>query len=80
LPKLTVDGEPVHVAAGVSVASALLQSGHLLFRRSVTGQPRAPLCGMGICFECRMTINGVVHVRSCQIPVADGMEIVTDAG
>jgi D-hydroxyproline dehydrogenase subunit gamma len=36
------------------------------------------LCGMGICFECRVTIDGREHCRSCQIPCAEGMEVRTD--
>ena len=48
------------------------------FRRSVSGEPRGPLCGMGICFECRVTINGREHCRSCQIPCEPGMEVRTD--
>ncbi len=50
------------------------------FRLSVTGEARAPLCGMGICFECRVTINGQAHSRSCQIPAADRQNVVTDCG
>ncbi|MGH9802798.1 MAG: FAD-dependent oxidoreductase, partial [Blastocatellia bacterium] len=50
------------------------------FRRSITGEARAPLCGMGICFECRVTINGQAHSRSCQISAADGMKVLTDCG
>ena len=45
--------------------------------RSVTGEPRGPLCGMGICFECRATIDGMPHQRSCQILCAAGMEVRT---
>ena len=45
-------------------------------RRSVTGAPRAPLCGMGICYECRVTIDGTPHRLSCQTLCADGMEVV----
>jgi sarcosine oxidase subunit alpha len=32
---------------------------------------------MGICFECRVTIDGQPHARSCQIPLREGMEIRT---
>ena len=53
-------------------------AGFDLFRRSVTGQPRGPLCGMGICFECRVTVGGRQHVRSCQTACASGMEVQTD--
>jgi sarcosine oxidase subunit alpha len=44
---------------------------------SVTGEPRAPLCGMGICFECRATINGFAHRRSCQVLCEPGMDVRT---
>ena len=48
------------------------------FRRSVSGEPRGPLCGMGICFECRVTIGGRAHCRSCQEVCRPGMEVRTD--
>lgn len=73
-----IDGEPVVVPAGTLVAVALARTGKTRFRHSVTGQPRAPLCGMGICFECRVTINGQPHCRSCNTVCEEGMEIVTD--
>ena len=75
---LTINGKPHRVAAGTTVSAAVLNAGIGTFRRSVTGQPRAALCGMGICFECRLTINGRTHQRSCQILVTEGMEVVTD--
>jgi predicted molibdopterin-dependent oxidoreductase YjgC len=76
--EITVDGTPMKVAPGTVVAAALAQAGVSVFRRSVTGEPRGPLCGMGVCFECRVTINGVPHCRSCLIPCSDGMEITCD--
>ncbi|HXS69816.1 MAG TPA: (2Fe-2S)-binding protein [Candidatus Polarisedimenticolia bacterium] len=73
-----VNGNPVSVAPGTLVAAAVAKSGETRFRRSVIGQPRGPLCGMGICMECRVTINGAKHCRSCQILCEPGMEIRTD--
>ena len=73
-----VNGKPVSVAAGTIVAAAIVTSGESAFRRSVLGKPRGPLCGMGICMECRVTINGRKHCRSCQILCEPGMEIRTD--
>ena len=75
---LRVNGVTVTVPAGTSVAAAVLAAGVTVFRRSVTGQPRGPLCGMGICFECRATIDGALHQRTCQIPARAGMEVETD--
>jgi sarcosine oxidase subunit alpha len=68
------------VEAGTTVAAAVVSAGVVAFRRSVTGQPRGPLCGMGICFECRATVDGVMHQRTCQMLVREGMEVVTDGG
>lgn len=73
---ITVNGKPLHVAAGTSVAAAMLMAGEPC-RISVSGEPRAPLCGMGICMECRVTVNGVPHQRSCLMLCAPGMEVVT---
>ncbi len=74
---LRVNGETVSIPAGTTVAVAMTISGQPC-RTSVTGEPRAALCGMGICFECRVTINGKAHQRSCQILCAPGMDVRTD--
>ena len=75
---LSINGALVTVPAGSTVATALIRSGVVAFRRSVTGEGRAPLCGMGVCFECRVTINGQAHSRSCQVLSRDGMDVRTD--
>ncbi|HSJ06204.1 MAG TPA: (2Fe-2S)-binding protein [Longimicrobiales bacterium] len=72
-----VDGRAVAVAAGISVAAALLGAGVAAFRRSVDGEARGPVCGMGVCFECRVSVDGRAHVRSCLEPVRAGMEVRT---
>ena len=75
--RITVDGVAVLVPRGVSVGAALMNGG-LTIRRSVSGEPRAALCGMGICHECRVTIDGRPHQRSCMVMVAPGMVIARD--
>ena len=75
---LSVNGRSVRVQKGCTVATAVALSSATPFRRSVTGQVRAPLCGMGICFECRVTVNGQPHARSCQIVCREGMDVRTD--
>jgi D-hydroxyproline dehydrogenase subunit gamma len=75
---LTVNGAAITVAAGTTVAAAVMMAGAAT-RTSVTGEVRGPLCGMGICFECRVTIDGVAHQRSCQILCAPGMDVRTGA-
>jgi D-hydroxyproline dehydrogenase subunit gamma len=73
-----VNGLAVTMPAGSMVAAAVLKAGVSSFRRSVSGEARGPLCGMGICFECRVTIDGVAHARSCQTVCENGMDVRTD--
>ncbi len=75
---LVVNGVSVRMPAGSMVSAAILKLGTTTFRRSATGEPRGPLCGMGICFECRVTIDGEPHSRSCQTVCKNGMDVRTD--
>jgi len=74
---LRIDARAVSVPAGVSVAAAIAIAGSAVTRRSVGGAARAPLCGMGVCQECRVTIDGRAHQLSCQTLCADGMHVQT---
>jgi sarcosine oxidase subunit alpha len=76
--RIVVDGTATVVPAGTTVAAALGNAGRLAMHRSVTGEPRGPVCGMGICFECRVTIDGAPHTRSCMVRCVEGMEVVTE--
>jgi hypothetical protein len=75
---VVVNGVLVTMPVGSMVSAAILKSGVSAFRRSVTGEPRGPLCGMGICFECRVMIDGQSHCRSCQTVCQNGMDVRTD--
>jgi len=74
-----VDGRPVTVVEGQTVAAALLAHHQRVFRRTAAGQPRGLFCGIGLCFDCLLTVNGAPNVRACQTPVAEGMMIETAA-
>ncbi|HET7631109.1 MAG TPA: (2Fe-2S)-binding protein [Gemmatimonadaceae bacterium] len=72
-----LNGADLRVEEGTSVAAALLNAGVAHFRSSPDGTPRGPVCGMGTCQECRVTIDGVPHQRSCMIECAAGMRVET---
>jgi predicted molibdopterin-dependent oxidoreductase YjgC len=78
LIQLRVNGQTLTLPGGTIVAAAIAMAGITKFRRSVSGQARSPLCGMGTCMECRVTINGQPHSRSCQTLCTEGMEVRTD--
>lgn len=77
LVEIHIDGERHQVPEGIPVAVALLRFGITTFRISSSGTFRGPVCGMGTCFECRVTIDGVMHRRACLIPVTAGLVIET---
>ncbi|CAG4888093.1 2Fe-2S iron-sulfur cluster-binding protein [Paraburkholderia saeva] len=75
--RVTVNGDEIAIVAGATVAAALAMAGARSSRTSVSGQPRAPLCGMGACQECRVTIDGRAHVLACQTLCREGQIIET---
>lgn len=75
---VTVDGEPIQAYAGESVATVLLALGRRSFRHTDKHhEPRGIFCGMGICFDCLVTIDGMENVRACMTLVQEGMAIET---
>jgi predicted molibdopterin-dependent oxidoreductase YjgC len=41
----------------------------------VSGEPRAPYCMMGVCFECLVEVDGVPNVQACMTSVREGMTV-----
>ncbi len=74
---ITVDGAEIEVLSGTSVAAAIAIAGVHGFRRAASGAVRGPVCGMGICFECRAEVDGVPGVRTCQLVCAENMAVRT---
>ncbi|QSQ25008.1 (2Fe-2S)-binding protein [Pyxidicoccus parkwayensis] len=76
---LRINGRALTVPAGTSVAAALAMAGDFVSRSDLKGQPRGPLCGMGVCFECRATVDGVPETLTCLTLCREDLEVVTDA-
>lgn len=77
---VSIDGVPLEVPACTTVVAAVMRRyGVRGTRVSVTGQPRAALCAMGVCQECRMTIDSRAQVLACQVICRDGMTINTES-
>ena len=77
--QIRINGRP-HVAfKGESVHAALHAAGCRLLRKTAkSGQLRGIFCGMGVCYDCLVTINGVPNQRACMTLVEDRMEIEVD--
>lgn len=73
-----VNGQQIEAKSGDTVSAALLIAGVVPFRNTpVSGDPRAPYCGMGVCFECLVKIDGLDNRQACLILVCEGMQIET---
>jgi predicted molibdopterin-dependent oxidoreductase YjgC len=76
--QIKVNGHEIDAYRGETVLAALVASGYKKLKKShVTGELRGPLCGMGVCYECQVMIDGIPNLRSCMIEVEDKMEIRT---
>jgi aerobic-type carbon monoxide dehydrogenase small subunit (CoxS/CutS family) len=74
--EITIDGEPVMAYPGETLATALLSTGQRTFRAtSKTGAPRGLYCGMGVCFDCLVMLDGRPNVRACVTLAQPGAQV-----
>ncbi|WP_328808971.1 (2Fe-2S)-binding protein [Nonomuraea montanisoli] len=74
--RMTFRGAAVPAEPGQSVGAALVAAGILDWRTTRrAGRPRGLFCGIGVCFDCLITIDGVPDRRACLVPAADGMRL-----
>lgn len=71
--RLTFDGQPLRARDGQSLAAALTEAGHRGLRITPTDDHRGMFCGMGVCQDCLVTVDGTPNVRACMTPARDGM-------
>ncbi|MHA6844843.1 (2Fe-2S)-binding protein [Ralstonia syzygii] len=79
LIRIAINGQDVDTQPDTTVAAALAAHHIRATRTSVSGQARTAVCGMGICQECRVTINDTPHVLACQTIVQEGMLVFTSS-
>jgi aerobic-type carbon monoxide dehydrogenase small subunit (CoxS/CutS family) len=78
---VTVDDRPVQALPGRTVAAALWSAGLTSWRTTRgTGRPRGVFCGIGVCFDCLVTVNDRPNQRACLAPVRPGDVIRTQEG
>lgn len=78
---IVLDGRKLRAYEGESVAAAILAAGERILRVTrKREEPRSLFCGIGLCQECRMVIEGRPNVRACQTPVRPGMAVKTQHG
>jgi len=79
--EIFVEGRRVLAHEGETLAAAMLNSDVVPFRYTpVSGKPRAPLCLMGVCFDCLVEVDGAQNVQSCMVRVEAGMQVKIPRG
>jgi len=77
--EISINGKAYAAYEGETVLAALTAAGHKTLRHSrKLGEPRGALCGMGVCYECLVTINNRPNQKACMTQVEDRMEVHTD--
>ena len=81
MPTFSFDGAPVPFTGGQSVGAALIASGVTSVRRTRRqGRPRGLFCGIGVCFDCLLRIDGAPNQRACLVAAGPGMVVQTQDG
>jgi D-hydroxyproline dehydrogenase subunit alpha len=73
--QFTFDGKAISALPGETVAAALAAADIVAVRQTRSGAPRGPFCGMGVCFDCLVTVDGRPSQRACLTKVAAGMDV-----
>lgn len=78
---LQIDGQPVSAFEGETITGVLFAEGQRILRHTMKqGRPRSIFCGIGVCYDCLVTVNGTPNVRACLTLVIEGMVIETRKG
>ena len=79
--RFTFDGVPMTARDDQSIAAALIDGGILSWRTTRFGdRPRGLFCGIGVCFDCLVLVNGEPNVRACISVVEPGDDVRTQVG
>lgn len=77
--KISVNGREIVTYRGETVLAALIAAGYRsLGIRHRSGEARGAFCGMGLCCECMVSVNGLPNRRACAVEVEENMEIGID--
>ena len=76
---IQVNGQTVRAQKGVNLSTVLWNAGNRTLRYTYQSfSPRGIFCGMGVCFDCLVTINGEPKQRACLTIVQPGMRVQTE--
>jgi len=79
--QIEIDGQSIQAYAGETIATAILASGQRTLRRTKErDEPRSIYCGIGICYDCLITVDGVPNQRACMTLAKPGLVVTKQSG
>jgi len=73
--RIRFDGQEIEALPGETIAAALAAADIVAVRQARSGAPRGPFCGMGVCFDCLVTVDGRPSQRACLTKIEAGMDV-----
>jgi len=81
MASFTFDGHPITFEPDQTVGAALFSAGLTSLRTTRRrGKPRGMFCGIGVCFDCLVVVDGTPSQRACLVPAASGLDVRTQVG
>lgn len=81
MSEIRFDGRPIPFRPGQSVGAALVAADIRSWRTTrLAGHPRGIFCGIGVCFDCLVVVDGLPNQRACRVAAVDGMRVTTQEG
>jgi sarcosine oxidase subunit alpha len=78
---LQIDGRKIQAYEGETILGVMMAEGQRVLRHTAKeGRPRGMFCGIGVCYDCLVTVDGIPNTRACHTMVADGMMVETQGG
>lgn len=78
--EFTFEGRPIRARPGQSIAAALLAEGERCLRIDEAGNAKGAVCGIGFCWECRCSVDGIPDTRACMTEALPGMTVRRQRG
>lgn len=78
--KFNLNGQEVIAYEGETVATAMMAENEIAMRTTQSGDSRGVFCGMGVCFDCLVVVDGIANTRACMTWVKEGMQVSTQVG
>ena len=74
---ITFDGRTCQGRPGQTISEVLMANGLIILGQAPDGTDRGVYCGMGVCYQCRVILNGKMNIRACKTLAKPGDAVLS---